>query len=94
MHAGLLGGVLASSAWASWGTNIVLVLIAVKVIAVGRQVVLGGTGLRHGGLFHWNKSKHAEAASHAGHHEHDSRSRGRRQSVGITTTGRRQVSVG
>ncbi|MFC0430884.1 DUF2218 domain-containing protein [Kutzneria buriramensis] len=46
-HLGLLGGALASSAWASWGADVVLAIILLKVIAVAAHVALGRTAFRH-----------------------------------------------
>lgn len=46
IHVGLLGGGLAASAWANWGTNIILVLVALKVITVGAHLFLGRAALR------------------------------------------------
>jgi hypothetical protein len=47
VHLGLFGGALAASPWASWGTNIVLALILLKLVAVAAHVVLGRVGFRH-----------------------------------------------
>lgn len=46
VHLGLLGTTLATSAWSSWGVNIVLGLILVKVVIVGVHVLLGRVALR------------------------------------------------
>jgi hypothetical protein len=51
VHVGLLGGTLASSAWANWGTNIILALVLAKIIIVGVQLLLRRTALRHGQPF-------------------------------------------
>lgn len=52
VHFGLLGGALAASTWSNWGTNIVLVLVAVKVITtVGFHAFGGRFALRHGKAF-------------------------------------------
>jgi|SRR6266700_852389 len=40
VHVGLLGGALAASQWASWGTNIVLAIILLKVITVAAHLEL------------------------------------------------------
>ena len=47
VHLGLLGGALAASPWAGWGTNIVLALILLKLVTVAAHVVLGRVGFRH-----------------------------------------------
>ncbi len=49
VHLGLLGGAIATSPWASWGTNIILAVIIVKVLTVGihlARVRLGRRGSR------------------------------------------------
>jgi hypothetical protein len=47
VHIGLLGAALASSAWASWGTNVVLAIIVLKVLVAAVHVVSGRTAVRH-----------------------------------------------
>ena len=47
VHVGILGATLAASAWASWGTNIVLAIIALKIITIALHGVLGRTAFRH-----------------------------------------------
>jgi len=47
VHLGLLGGVLASSTWASWGADIVLAIILLKVITVAAHLVVGRSAFRH-----------------------------------------------
>jgi hypothetical protein len=49
VHVGILGATLAASAWGSWGTNIVLAIIAVKIITVVLHGVLGRAAFRHRG---------------------------------------------
>jgi hypothetical protein len=47
VHVGLFGGALAASRWASWGANIVLALVLLKLVTVVAHVVLGRAGFRH-----------------------------------------------
>jgi hypothetical protein len=46
VHVGLLGDALARSPWTSWGTNIILAVIAVKAVVAGVHLVLGRVALR------------------------------------------------
>lgn len=52
VHVGLLGNALTASAWAGWGTNIVLAIILVKVITIGVHAVLGRVAFRYRGTIH------------------------------------------
>ncbi|MDQ0381987.1 DUF2218 domain-containing protein [Amycolatopsis thermophila] len=73
VHLGLLGGALAASPWASWGTTIVVAIILVKVIAVGVHVILGRMAFRHRGTF--LRRRHGRVgvpAATADRHEHPS----------------------
>lgn len=45
-HLGLLGGALAASIWTRWAGNIVLAVIALKVVAVGVHLLLGRLAIR------------------------------------------------
>jgi hypothetical protein len=47
-HLGAGGAALATSAWTGWATNIVLVLILLKLLFLAGHVVLGGFLVRHG----------------------------------------------
>lgn len=47
VHLGLFGPALAGSMWTGWATNVVLVLVLLKVLGVVAHVVLGGVVLRH-----------------------------------------------
>lgn len=59
-HLGLLGGTLAASPWASWGTNIILGIVLLKVIAVGAHVILGRVAFRHPGILRRGKRDRAD----------------------------------
>ena len=61
VHVGLFGGALAASPWASWGTNIVLAVILLKVVTVGAHVVLGRVAFRHREIFRRHRHNHAGA---------------------------------
>ncbi|HKN97109.1 MAG TPA: DUF2218 domain-containing protein [Pseudonocardiaceae bacterium] len=64
LHIGILGATLAASAWASWGTNIVLAIIAVKIITVVLHGVLGRAAFRRrGAIRHWIRG-HRTATGH------------------------------
>lgn len=39
-HAGLLGGALAASPWMTWGSTIILAILAVKIVAVAVHLIL------------------------------------------------------
>jgi len=74
-HVGILGATLAGSTWASWGTNIILVIITVKIITVAVHGVLGRTAFRHRGTIgRWIRGHRRTAAdTEAGQaypHEH------------------------
>ena len=47
VHLGLFGGALAALPWTSWGANVVLALILLKLVTVAAHVVLGRVGFRH-----------------------------------------------
>ena len=65
VHVGLLGGTLAASPWASWGTNIVLAIILLKVITVGIHVVLGRVAFRHRRTFRRRRRDRGEVSATA-----------------------------
>ncbi|MGW4528822.1 hypothetical protein [Amycolatopsis sp. NPDC004378] len=73
VHLGLLGGALAVSPWAGWGTTIVVAIILVKVIVVGVHVVLGRMAFRHRGTVRRRRHGHPEVPAVAENpHEHTS----------------------
>ena len=59
VHVGLLGSAVATSPWASWGTNIIVAIILLKLIAVA---VGGRIAFRHGKAFHGGR-KHRQPPS-------------------------------
>lgn len=73
VHLGLLGGALAASPWAGLGTDIMVAIILVKVVAVGVQVFLGRMAFRHRGMFLRRRHGRSVApASAENPHEHTS----------------------
>jgi hypothetical protein len=65
VHVGVLGATLAASAWASWGTTIVLAVVAVKIGIVALHGVLGRAAFRHRGTVgRWTRG-HRGVASDA-----------------------------
>lgn len=48
VHLGLLGGALAASLWTRWAGNIVVAVIALKVITVSVHLLLGRFAIRRG----------------------------------------------
>lgn len=66
VHVGILGATLAASTWASWGTNIVLAIIAVKIITLALHGVLGRAAFGHRGTIgRWLRG-HRRVADDAG----------------------------
>lgn len=55
----LFGGVLAVAAWAKWGFDALLLIIALKIVAVGIHVILGRYVLRNrpGLLTRWTRHR-------------------------------------
>jgi hypothetical protein len=47
VHLGVFGTAVAVSMWTGWATNIVLVLVLLKVLGIVAHVALGGVVLRH-----------------------------------------------
>jgi hypothetical protein len=64
-HVGVLGGTLATSTWANWGTNIIMALALAKIIIVVVQLLRRRTALRRGHPFR----RHTESTA-AGHPTH------------------------
>jgi hypothetical protein len=52
VHLGLGGAALAASAWTGWATNVLLAIIALKLIVVAGHVVLGRVVIRRGKIAH------------------------------------------
>jgi hypothetical protein len=74
VHVGLFGGALAASPWASWGANVVLVIILLKLVVVAAHVVLGRMAFRHRRSFRRRRRNRTEvpatAENPARPHEH------------------------
>jgi hypothetical protein len=72
VHVGLLGSTLATSAWANWGTNIILAIILAKIIALGVQLLLRRTAHRRGRPFHRREPSRTESTDpgRPTHHPH------------------------
>jgi hypothetical protein len=52
VHLGLFGGALAASAWTTWATNVLLLLVVLKVAFMIGHIVLGRFALRRGRAAH------------------------------------------
>lgn len=59
VHLGLLGGALAASLWTRWAGNIVLAVIALKVITVSAHLLLGRFAIR--------RARGRKSPGHPGH---------------------------
>jgi hypothetical protein len=76
VHVGLFGNALAASPWASWGSNIVVAIILLKLAAVAVHVLLGRSAFRHRRRSRHRQHGHTEASGAAENsvhpHEHTS----------------------